>query len=650
MGNKKIIQGIKNEVKSFFQAVGKTSELVYLVLLTLYVALFYFLKIAWVDEIQSTFDTIRYSFLGLIMWGSALYLLFVIAEWKNLWKKTIILIILAAALLTGTYFFSRRMTTNLYGVVMDVFFCVLAYRKDFRKILKCMLGVSVVMMLIAAVGLPLHLTLEVEKPNFIIATHSLGINYPNTWGYLAFLALVILWYLYLRNKAIITVVLFWVASLFMYFYIGCRTIAGLAIVFPVCAIVVDLIEKRIDQEIKEGTFRKNRILEWIITGIPYIAWAIMMFLSVNVDWIYQFYQGGALRNMAWRFLQGGLYFQTYGIPLVGNPYRSNQHTFINVQNEFVEVGILDSSFAAYTIMRGILWIAYTMLWLCVAHRKALKKRDYAIILIAVFFLGFAMMERPGLEMWYNFVLLYPLAKVISKPRTEKFLDFDQTVEPDKGTAITENEKEYKTFMGIKTFPPYRVEEGRSKVEVGYDFTTYVHTLGLPSDVDKECLFEALDHIYAAEKYVRADQERLKYSKGFIEYHTGQVMFINRLGAKTVNDSLSFSMGDVIGEMTVEEYVQDKYRKAVDASETQEPAEALPALYYFLGVKSICEMYAGDFDRSKYDMNIFSEKLGRSVFNKIDNHMHGKADEFLFNTSIADYREALVDEEQIAAEE
>ena len=169
-------------------------------------------------------------------------------------------------------------------------------------------------------------------------------------------------------------------------------------------------------------------------------------------------------------------------------------------------------------------------------------------------------------------------------------------------------------------------------------------------MDKESLFEALNHIYATEKFVKADQERLKYSKGFIEYHTGQVMFINRLGAKTVNDSLSFSMGDVIGEMTVEEYVQDKYRKAVDAFGTQEPAEALPALYYFLGVKSICEMYAGDFDRSKYDMNIFSEKLGKSVFNKIDNHMHGKADEFLFNTSIADYREALVDKEQIAAEE
>ena len=95
MGNNQIIQGIKNEGKTFFRAVGKSSEPIYLVLLTLYVALFYFLKIAWIDEIQSVFDAIRYALLSLILWGSALYLLFVIAEWKNLWKETFILIFLA---------------------------------------------------------------------------------------------------------------------------------------------------------------------------------------------------------------------------------------------------------------------------------------------------------------------------------------------------------------------------------------------------------------------------------------------------------------------------------------------------------------------------------------------------------------------------
>ena len=96
---------------------------------------------------------------------------------------------------------------------------------------------------------------------------------------------------------------------------------------------------------------------------------------------------------------------------------------MNVNGDFLQVGILDSSFAAYMIMRGMIWMTYTLLWLCLAHWKAVKKRDYAIIIISSFLLFFAMLERPGLEGWYNFVLLYPLAKVESKLGTDPVLEF-----------------------------------------------------------------------------------------------------------------------------------------------------------------------------------------------------------------------------------
>ena len=137
-----------------------------------------------------------------------------------------------------------------------------------------------------------------------------------------------------------------------------------------------------------------------------------------------------------RFVQGGLYFKTYGLPIVGNPYRSNQYTYVNVNGSFEQVGILDSSFAAYMIMRGMFWLTYTLIWLCVANWKSLKKRDYAIPLLCSIILVFAMMERPGLEMWYNFILLYPLAKVISKPGTAPVLEFwgNPHTTPSKGMS------------------------------------------------------------------------------------------------------------------------------------------------------------------------------------------------------------------------
>lgn len=640
MRTSRVVQGVRREGRSFFQAVGRANETAYLILLTLYVTLFYFLKIQWIEHAEKAVDAIRYSALSIVMWGSALYLAYVIFEWKNLWKKTFLMILIAAVLLAGTYFFTKRMSTNLYGVVMDVILCLLAYKKDFRKMLKCMLVALVLILVFARIGMFFGITVDVGKPETSTPGHGLGINYPNTWGYLVFLALIILWYLYLRFKPVITFILFWIVSAFMYFYITCRTIAGLGLLFPVAALLIDSLEKRMDRKSREGTFRKFKPLEWVITLLPFLAWGFMMANSMAVDWWYKFYHG-PLRNLAWRFLMGGLYFRKYGIPLVGNPYRSNEFTYMNVQGEFIRVGILDSSFAAYMIMRGLIWLIYTLLWLCVAYRKALKKRDYAIILIETVFLGFAMIERPGLEMWYNFILLYPLAKVFNKPRTEKFLEFDEEGLNDKETQITEFEKEYKAFMQIKTLPPYRVEEAEA-VSVGFDDEKEVYILNLPADIEKSNLYDIFTRVLYTERYTKNDDEKRTVSAGFIRYGIAQVQLSYQMGFKDISDGVIVSMEDTAKTgVSLKEYVQNTYETVQGLFSEEELSEnAVTAFYDFLGVRSFCELYSTDFDRSAYDYAIFEEKLGADLFNRIDNHMHGRTEEFLYNLAIKDYEGVL----------
>ena len=421
------MDAIKKEVTSFLSAVSKSNETIYLILLTLYASIYMELRIIFDNPIADYVEKARYAFLGIVMWGTALYLFFIIAAWKDLWKQNFWLIFVGAALLGFVGYFSSKMSTNAYGVVFDIVFAILACGKSFRKMLNCLLGVVLTGLIIAGIGIPMGFTLDLGKPDTPNPGHSLGINYPNTWGYLVFLALMIIWYLYLRNKKILTFVLFWSVSVFMYKYILCRKIAGITLVFPVIALVVDAIERYEDKKADEGTFKRKKPLEWLCISIPFLSFVFMMANSMAVDWWYQFYHG-PLRNLAWRFIQGGLYFQTYGLPVFGNPYHSNVHTYINVQGEFIEVGILDSSFAAYIIMRGVFWLCYTLLWLSLAHWKALKKRDYAIIFLETILLGFAMMERPGLELWYNFVLLYPLAKVVDKVGTEN-VSFWEKEEP-----------------------------------------------------------------------------------------------------------------------------------------------------------------------------------------------------------------------------
>ena len=413
--------GIHRGVRSFLGTIAATNENAYLVLFSLYVTLYLFLKVAWNSNVSTIEYAVRYSLLSAVMWGSAIYLFIVIVSWKNLWKNTLQLLLVGAILLFLTYLFSKKMSTNLYGAVMDVFFCIMACGKSYKKILKCMLGCTVGTLFLAWIGIIAGFTVDVIKPENVHPGHSLGIEYPNNWGYLVFLVLILLWYLYLRNKPLITLALFWGTSAFMFFYVYCRTISFLSIGFPVCAIAVDLIEKRLrkkaetsgqkDVTVQSESIRKN-LSRWICILIPLIAFAFMMICSFQVEWIHKHFYYTWFHNFAMRFVQSGLYFRTYGFPLIGNPYKGNVTNYINVNGDFLEVGILDSSFAAYMIMRGMLWLAYTLLWLCLAHRKAMRKKDYAIILISSFMLFFAMLERPGLEACYNFILLYPLAKVI----------------------------------------------------------------------------------------------------------------------------------------------------------------------------------------------------------------------------------------------
>ena len=420
MGDNTLFKSVKKEGRSFLEAVSKSNETAYLILLTLYVAIFFLLKFGWAPGTERVSSNIRYALLGIVMWGSALYLFFVIAAWKSMWDHNLQLIAVAAVILAATWFFSKKMSTNLYGVVMDVFFCLMACGKDYRKMLRCILGVTIIMLIIAALGLPLGYTWDLIKPDNVIPGHSLGINYPNTWGHLVFLAMMITWYLYLRFRPLLTLVFFWAISAFMYLYIYCRTIALLGFVFPLLAFVVDLLEKRAVKKAEENPDRKmDRTLACVITSMPFCAFAFMMTMSRQYKWLHKHFYHTWFHNFAMRFVQGGLYFKTYGLPLVGNPYRANQITYVNVNGDFEKVGILDSSFAAYIIMRGIIWLTYTLAWLCAAIWKALKNRDFAIPFLEFILLVFAMLERPGLEMWYNFVMLYPLAKVVRRSGTEE---------------------------------------------------------------------------------------------------------------------------------------------------------------------------------------------------------------------------------------
>lgn len=491
MERNKFFSRVVTEGLSFYESPSPKNETFFYILFGIYVAFNFFLKIKWNDTVNV--DYFRMGFVEIIMLGAAVYLVYAVADWKKLGERYLaILFVIGVALMSAAAYLSTKLSTNAFGLIFDLYFCLMVIGKDYKKILRNVMWTGIITLVFCYLGMLIGITIDVVKPNNNPEPgHSLGTVYPNTWGYIGFLIILIIWYLYLRRKGIkeiiVSFVLFWGAAAFMWFYICCHTIAVLAVVFPLVAVIIDLAEKRADKKAIEDIDREKAVKEkvrrqkvearaaakkanksskkektnaeemmgikvpeystidsskvpealspdhiftktnfitnlihWIVTIIPFIAFGFVMYMSFHVEWIHKHFYYTKIHNLAMRFVQGGLYFKVYGIPLLGNPYDSRNFAYVEVNGEFLDVGILDSSYASYIIMRGLLWTLLVMLWLCIGNWKAIKKRDFAIPLIGAFILGFAMMERPGLELWYNFILLYPLAKVMNKPGTKSF--------------------------------------------------------------------------------------------------------------------------------------------------------------------------------------------------------------------------------------
>lgn len=398
----------RQTVASFFEQVKKSNEPIYLCLLTAYVMRFYLLRIYWTLTYRDAMETANMALTWAVLGAAALYLFFTCVRWQPLRERKILLVAIAVAMAGGiAWFYFKGMPSNAYTVVLDVFFCLMACGKSYKKCLRCVMFVAAGTLLVAAIGLFVPFSWDVMKPDNVSPGHSFGINYPNTWGYTAFSAMIICWYLYLRQKPVLTFALFWGVSLFMFFVISCRTIALLAMLFPVAAAFTGWWESRPAPLRTDG--RGKTILSWLAVSIPFIFLAFNLALCLNYEWVRRTFYSTRLHTLAMRFVQGGLYLKMYGSNLLGNVYSSSDNYSVVVNGVTEALGILDNSFVSYIVVRGILWVLGCLGWQSLAIWKAVRRRDYAIPFLCAVILAYATMERPGLNVWYNFVLLYPLA-------------------------------------------------------------------------------------------------------------------------------------------------------------------------------------------------------------------------------------------------
>ena len=407
-------QAVKANALSFFETLKSGPDFPYFLLVVFYIATEYSKRINWNSGVFSQKES---NFLNIVViFGSGAYLCYKLIMWKKMWNEPAFLVLTVLIVMgaSGWLFVyldedwnTRRVT---YTVVFEIYLCLMAYGKNYKRLLQWILIVPVLTLAIAGLGLLLNFTTDLAKSGQADNTRSLGIIYPNTWGYIAFQAMLIVWHLYLKKNSILphllTFALFWGLSAFLYFVIGCRTIALLTAAFPLVSWITVWLESR---ERKPG--KKPGVISWLFIGLPVICFALTMALNSQIDWVGKTFYSTPLHSMAMRFVQGGIALEHFGLSLFGRPLRTTELVTRMVNGTSETLYVMDNAYSSFIISKGVLWMAGWLALLTAAQWKSWKYRDYSILIIGGFMVVFALMERPGIELWYNFVLLYPLASV-----------------------------------------------------------------------------------------------------------------------------------------------------------------------------------------------------------------------------------------------
>lgn len=195
---------------------------------------------------------------------------------------------------------------------------------------------------------------------------------------------------------------------------------------------------------------------------------------------------------------------------------------------------------------------------------------------------------------------------------------------------------YKRFMGITSVPQFAIEYFEPELEqkytsvaqAVYDQRTDIHRLRLPSgyEVPRFLLYHELTHICDMRMFKKGEKTHDFCLAGFMEYHASQIELMVLMGAAHFDDHILFSMSDCSNYLgwTVQQYLENKLTTAVDLiceKDQRFRIMGLDAFFNFLGLKSICSMYALDFVDT-FNYRPFADRLPTSLLFEIRKDLVG----------------------------
>lgn len=219
--------------------------------------------------------------------------------------------------------------------------------------------------------------------------------------------------------------------------------------------------------------------------------------------------------------------------------------------------------------------------------------------------------------------------------------------------IKECEKEYMQFVGVLCFPEYEITckdinldeiEGKGFGSIAtalYDIETGTHKLEIWKNIytcgeeGKHILFHEFTHILDDEKFANMDSSRYIANHGYTEYHASQIELVQILGAEDIYQNITFSIYDKLSlkndDRTIIEYVEEPRILAIELIKSPDEVlrnninNVLSLIFNYFGRRSICEMYADNYQDCKQELNL-GTFISPDMSRFFDRNMYGWFDD------------------------
>lgn len=364
-------------------------------------------------------ELVLHNLRSIIVWGCVIYIIFRLI----LYRKNIIITGLAVAGAILLYYFRYDiMHTELRRCAFISLLLVIAgYGRNYRTILKIYLIAHIAIMILGLIGIPLGITTSCGKIETNAGT-SLGMVYPNQWGGAYFLVIVTAWYLWFKDRPFITALICIISAVPIQIYIRCTTVAMMLAVFPLCSIMMWIIERR-QRNVTELSDEKqagaevllipNRaghcIARAVAVSFPVMCLIITAVLGTMREAIYMLTDRTEFSSIAMRFITAGILFANFPVNLFG--YDMNMYPVpVEVYGSYeYSASIVDNSYVYYLLMLGAVWMAVYLAWLSYTGYRSVAAGDMYMFWIILFMTGYGLIELTPFEFEHNYIYFYPLA-------------------------------------------------------------------------------------------------------------------------------------------------------------------------------------------------------------------------------------------------